>query len=922
MKRRVALLTVLATVALLGATIVPAGAGGGRSPAGTKARLQMYTVVVDQAGAKAIKSGGYDIASVERTRGGRLRLEIVAYPSDRAALEKFGSVRLWRNDAGKTSSQLAAEQAAGGFKVWRDYDGPDGFRAYMTQVAAANPDLVKLEVIGTTYGTNAEGGDTPRDIVALKLTKNANSVPDNSRPAVLYSSNQHAREWISSEVNRRLLDWYIKKYREGVPKIVELLQTTELWFVLIANPDGYQYTFDPAGDRLWRKNLRDNDGLPGVGPFDGVDPNRNFPEHWGYDDEGSASIMSDETYRGPAQGSEPETQAIVDLYDAVDFRFHINYHSYGELLLYSFGWQVQTPSADDPIFVALTGTDKKPAVADFNPGVGADLYITNGETTDFAHANGTLAWTPELSEGTAGSGFVFPDSNGMVENEFKKNLDFALDVALSAGDPDDPASHLGNSTEPFYLDVSEFDPQKAHNPLSDFSFRYSYGKPQAVEVLEKRDLNDDDVIDADDDVTVHWSVEGGPEQSAATTEWDGGDRFGDLGDVYYRIVRGEVSGFSAGQSVEVWFEGGGQVSDAFTFESVETDPERVLILAAEDYTGAANFPAYTSATSPNFLSYYEDALEANGIPFDLYDVDARGRIAPDHLGVLSHYDVVLWYTGNDYLTREPGQVPGTGASTLANAEVLEVRSFLNEGGNLLYTGRHAGWQYANAFDYNPVSTPPFCDGTIPGKTGVVCQPLSDDFLQYYLGAYLFIEDGGTVAGEPAPIAGTLGGPFAGDSWTLNGTDSADNHHANPVRGTTQSFLTTSSLQPQPQFTSSAVATWNTGLGGAFAPHGGSGYAYSDRGDISYKRLTAELDVPDTGDQSLEFFVSYDTEPAWDFIFVEARTPGESDYVTLPEINGHTSHSTATAVDNGSCPAGWFELHPHLELYQGADCGGA
>ena len=37
--------------------------------------------------------------------------------------------------------------------------------------------------------------------------------------------------------------------------------------------------------------------------------------------------------------------------------------SYGPLLLYAWGWQIQTPSADDPLFVAYTGTDAKPAVA-------------------------------------------------------------------------------------------------------------------------------------------------------------------------------------------------------------------------------------------------------------------------------------------------------------------------------------------------------------------------------------------------------------------------------------------------------------------------------------------------------------------------------------------------------------------------------
>ena len=67
--------------------------------------------------------------------------------------------------------------------------------------------------------------------MALKLTVDANTVADNSRPAVLYSATQHAREWISTEVSQRLLEWLIKMYREDRQEIVDLLGSTELWFV-------------------------------------------------------------------------------------------------------------------------------------------------------------------------------------------------------------------------------------------------------------------------------------------------------------------------------------------------------------------------------------------------------------------------------------------------------------------------------------------------------------------------------------------------------------------------------------------------------------------------------------------------------------------------------------------------------------------
>jgi murein tripeptide amidase MpaA len=135
------------------------------------------------------------------------------------------------------------------------------------------------------------------------VTQSATSRPDGSRPAVLYSSNQHAREWISVEVNRRLLHYFIDGWRANNPEIRDLLKNTELWFVISANPDGYQYTFDL--ERLWRKNLRDNNDDGQITTGDGVDPNRNFAEHWGYDNEGSSPDPADETYRGPARSPSP-----------------------------------------------------------------------------------------------------------------------------------------------------------------------------------------------------------------------------------------------------------------------------------------------------------------------------------------------------------------------------------------------------------------------------------------------------------------------------------------------------------------------------------------------------------------------------------------------------------------------------------------
>ena len=91
---------------------------------------------------------------------------------------------------------------------------------------------------------------------------------------------------------------------------------------------------------------------------------------------------------------------------------------------------------------------------------------------------------------------MFPDDEALVQGEYEKNLPFALDLAKSAPNPGQPVSHLGNTVKPFYLDMGKDgkppdgpDPEKTNNPRGDFTFSVSYGDPQPVRVLAKRDLN-------------------------------------------------------------------------------------------------------------------------------------------------------------------------------------------------------------------------------------------------------------------------------------------------------------------------------------------------------------------------------------------------------------------------------------------------
>jgi hypothetical protein len=876
-------LVVVAAVVALPANAAPAPGAGSREN-----QLDAYTVVVGPDQLPAVARQGIDVSDQRPVAAG-VELDMVLTGAQADQLRRRGiDAQLKKVKGGKTVRQFAAEESAGGFTVWRSYDEPGGIRDQLYAAARNNPQLVKLEVLGHT----GQG----REIIAVKLTQGARGTPDGARPAVLYSATQHAREWISTEVDRRLMNHYIDAWRGNDRAVRKLLQTTELWFILVANPDGYQYTFD--SDRLWRKNLRDNngDGVTRVG--DGVDPNRNFANHWGYDDEGSSGVPSSETYRGPAPESEPETNAMAGLLDRIGFAFQVNYHSNGQWLLYPEGWQIGTPSADDPIYYAMSGNLDNPAIKDFHPGLSSDvLYVTNGETTDYAHAaNGTLAWTPELSEGCEGCGFVFPDDDALVQAEFERNLPFAQSVADSAGDPANPKTVTGLATKPFYIDSD--DAYKRGIPSTQLSFTESYGDPQPVAVVAKRSLGA---------VTAKFRINGSAVQSSPTTEWAGGSS-GLPASVYYHQMRGVVTGTNPGDSVEVWFEAGGQVSDSFTYRAVSESANRVLVVAAEDYTGAS--PA--QVPGPHYVQYYTDALAANGEQSDVYDVDAAGRLAPDALGVLSHYDAVIWESGDDVVTRKAGTGAGN-ADRLAQDEMLEFRSYLNEGGKVLLTGNEAGEQYTPNVGlqlYDPkgeIACNPLPAGTDPRR----CLALrgsgdgTNDVLQYTFGAYLAVRgDGLDDEGNPFGVVGT-DDPFSGATWSLNGPSSADN------QSTTSSFIATSGILPVDefkQFESWPSARWDK-PGGPFEPHSGSRYVYSQIADVSYKRLTREIAVP-SGGQPLTFWTSYDTEADWDHLFVEIHTVGQNDWTTLPDLNGHTTTATGQ-----SCDAGWVTLHPQLARYQ-------
>ncbi|MBT2456396.1 M14 family metallopeptidase [Streptomyces sp. ISL-86] len=823
-------------------TVLPAAAQPGAGTASGADEVRVYDADITREQVPLVLAAGQDSHELsERAPAtGTAKVELFLTGDQAEELAAQG-VKLAER---KVAARATARSQAAGDGVFRPYSGKGGLQEEILRTAQANPGLTKVVSIGKTV----QG----KDILALKVTKNARQTEDGDKPSVLYMSNQHAREWITPEMTRRLMHHTLDNYGKDA-RITKLVDTTELWFLLSANPDGYDYTHAPDGQRLWRKNMRDNNGDGKITAVDGVDPNRNFAYKWGYDNEGSSPNPSSETYRGPSAASEPETVALDRFEKRIGFAYAINYHSAAELLLYGVGWQVGTPTPDDVAYKALAGTPEHSAVPGYYPQVSSELYTTNGEADGNAgNVNGVMMFTPEMTTcqtasdsdpndrwkaGDCPSGFNFPDDEKLIQAEFTKNIPFALSVAESAEHPDRPVSSVGLSAADFTVDP----------------FTTSYverGEDQTVAVTARKALKDKE---------LNFRINGGRTHDEDLRAWKGGEVYGGDDNNWFDEYRAKVDGAKPGDKVEVWFTGrdrsGKQVSsEHFTYTVAERPRADVLVIAEE---GAKAQHART----------YVDALRANGKSAAVWDVATQG--VPHHLGVLSHFRTAVHYTG---------------AKTPGGDTQLAVRDFLNEGGKLIEAGELAG---GNA---------------------QVGRAVTNDFSQYYLGAY----GRASVSGATAFTgAGTLAGAKGGLG------DAADN----PLNAPGSYTVTSETLAPTqfPQF-KSAQAGQYAGVVNPYAPYAGTGMASAAHEDDDWKRLTRTIDltgVSAADKPQLKTALNWNVEEGYDHAVLESHTVGADDWTTLPEAGGLSS---ATVPEE--CGAGFFvNGHPFLRHYLTVASGG-
>ncbi|CRL08319.1 CLUMA_CG021383, isoform A [Clunio marinus] len=243
-------------------------------------------------------------------------------------------------------------------------------------------------IIVETVGKSFEG----RDIKIITIT-NGDGRKKNS---IFIDAGIHAREWISPATALYLINQLV----DPTTDYSRLLNELDFTIMPVVNPDGYQYTHDK--NRLWRKTRSLNSG-----PCYGTDGNRNFDYHWG--EVGASDQSCSEIYRGVEAFSEVETQllrsAVRDLRESC--KFYLTLHSYGNLLLYPWGWTSDLPETwrdiDD---IARIGAEAIQNSTGTTYTVGSStniLYAAAGGSDDymFAVENIPISITMELPGGGA-----------------------------------------------------------------------------------------------------------------------------------------------------------------------------------------------------------------------------------------------------------------------------------------------------------------------------------------------------------------------------------------------------------------------------------------------------------------------------------------------------------------------------------------
>lgn len=254
---------------------------------------------------------------------------------------------------------------------WNRYPTYAVYLEMMQRWADEFPHLCHVDTIGTSVNG--------RLILSMYIQPQTDD--DLYRPEFFYSSTIHGDELTGYVMMLRLIDTLLHGYGNN-PQYTDLINRTRISINPLANPDGTYY----GGDNTVQGAVRNN--------ANNVDLNRNYPNPFG----------------GAKPAVQQENQAMIDYFDAHNFRLSANLHGGAEVMNYPWDsyTSLQNPHPQaawwQEVCKRFVDTSRTYSPNHFNDTyncgytAGGDWYVITGGRQDyFNYYNGCLELTMEVS---------------------------------------------------------------------------------------------------------------------------------------------------------------------------------------------------------------------------------------------------------------------------------------------------------------------------------------------------------------------------------------------------------------------------------------------------------------------------------------------------------------------------------------------
>ena len=232
-------------------------------------KYQKVRIYADKQEAQILQKLGIDFENISGKPGVFIDIEISEKELKTISLNNF-KYKILVNDLSKFYSERykASVKKHKGSLNGTNYVTPVNFNyGSMGGFLTLNEIMLELDSMTTLFpnlispkfiiGNNQtiEG----RDVYAIKIPDNPNTDETATEKEVLYTSLIHAREPASMQQLIWYM-WYLLENYATNDEIKYLVNNLEMYFIPVVNPDGYEYNYttNPNGGGMWRKNKRDN----------------------------------------------------------------------------------------------------------------------------------------------------------------------------------------------------------------------------------------------------------------------------------------------------------------------------------------------------------------------------------------------------------------------------------------------------------------------------------------------------------------------------------------------------------------------------------------------------------------------------------------------------------------------------------------